>query len=118
VRISPRSLKRYYVFCCDECERAFQSTQVRLRTKRTYSDWEQVTVPIDAMAILADVMPEQNPGKTRTAIRSFINSGSSVAVVPNVIPEGLQRSIEALGLQDAVYAEQRDHQTVIRRIEQ
>jgi len=114
----PITLRRRMQPLCWECDRKVDVFEAHHRLRRVRDDWEKITVPVDGTAIIADQMPEQYPARTRAAIRAFLESGSDVAVVLDVSPAALQNSIRVLGLEDTAYAEQRDNETVIRKINQ
>lgn len=119
LRIEPRSLRRRMVPCCERCHgRRHHASEGNARLQRTQKDWNEVTVPVHASAIVPGVMAEQFPGAARTAIRTFQHSDVEFATVPDLTPATLEGAIATLGLSDQMYAEQRDHTTVLRRTEQ
>lgn len=117
--VDPATLKRRIVPRCETCSALREDRhQSELRTKRTRKDWQQITVPINNAVLDTHTMGEQYTGVVRDAIRAFRHSGESFATVTaDVSPSAVQRSIEALGLEKEMYAEQRDQTTVLRRVE-
>lgn len=117
LKIEPHTLRRRYVPRCQDCktEARFNPREKALRSERTRKDWSEVTTPIRGSAIETGVMTEQFPGKAREAIRAFADSGANFATVPDSGAADLQAAIAALGLADAMYAEQRGRTTVLRR---
>lgn len=116
--VQPGSLQRRLQFVCFHCRHfsvKLATKQDRLREQRTRHDWTEVTA-VRPSRVYLDEMPEQLPGPARAALRDFINSDASRAVVPDVAAETLNNSIGVLGLSDSVYAETRDEQTVLRRV--
>jgi hypothetical protein len=116
VWVDPRSLRRRIVPICYECAEKVDRMQKPYREKRVRKDWSEVTTPV-RNGSLAAAMNDQYVGVVRDTIRAFSASDEDFAtVVPEVSPAALQRSIDTLGLQDEMYAEQRDDTTVLRRI--
>jgi len=118
LRIDPKTLRRRYVITCRDCvdEVTRSQEQLRLRDRRRRKDWDEITTPVRTEAIVRDKMPEQYPGRVRDALRAFMASDATRAIVPGIDVASLQESIASLGLHNEIYAEQRDDQTVIRRI--
>lgn len=116
MRIDPTTLRRRKMFVCWDCSMAPQVDQARLAEQRTKRDWSLVTDPIEHDRIRRDVMPEQLPSASRATIRAFYTSDSQVAVVPDVEAETLNQTIGTLGLHRELFAETRNHQTVIRKV--
>jgi hypothetical protein len=115
--IDPHTLKRRIVALCDECRTWSPSrTQHELRAARVRHDWKQVTDPVKTHAIVPEVMPDYL-GRARSAIRAFEASNASTATVPDITASVVQETIQRLGLDDEIYAEQRAHTTVLRRVE-
>lgn len=120
-RVEPVSLRRVRPLVCTSClswmpgnERR-RSEQELLRQQRTERDWAKVSTPIEADALLGDVMPEQYASKARAAVRAFFDAGFDVAAVRDSDSATLNSSIRTLGLEERVYAETRDGVTVLRR---
>jgi hypothetical protein len=90
-------------------------TDSEARIRRTRRDWEQLTDPI-RHDLLTDAMTEQFPGRSRAAVRAFLDSGKAFATVEGADAGTLQATIGSLGLWDQVYAEQRGNTAVLRRI--
>jgi hypothetical protein len=64
-------------------------------------------------------MPPQYPSLSRATLRAFIESGAEVATVEGYGPQAvtaLNGSIKSLGFGRLVFAEQRSHQAVLRRV--
>ena len=119
IGVSDTSLRRERQFLCDDCswDRSSRYAQKNhdLRQQRRDLDWDLTSTPIDDSGLNFGEMGEQYPGKVRTALRAFVKSDQDVATF-SAAPAGfVQRSINSLGLQDDVYAEQRGNDTVIRR---
>lgn len=115
------TLRRRIVRRCTPCEieeirRGFVEEQVRLRSLRTQKDWVEVTDPLDESVVDLDAMPEQYSSLARMALRVFLASDATRAVVPDSNASVLAGSIVALGLESEVYAETQDGQAVLRRI--
>ena len=115
--IDPVSLKRKIVPMCYLCQHSRNPAQERARSERTRKDWSEVTTPVNGAALDTDMMNDQYVGVVREAIRAFAASEDEFATVASAIsPSALQNSISVLGLDDKMYAEQRNDTTVLRRI--
>lgn len=112
ILVDPATLRRKGFPLCSWCPEPAE--QKSLRAQRTLRDWTKVTDPVEA-DLLAEEMGEQYSSRVRAALRAFMDSGFEEATVP-VATNIAQESIRVLGLQDIMYAEQRDKSTVLRRI--
>jgi hypothetical protein len=113
--VDPQSLRRRMRPICYECSDRVDRMQKPYREKRVRKDWSQITTPV-RNGTLANKMNDQYVGVVRDTIRAFSASDDEFAtVIPDVSPAALQRSIETLGLEDEMYAEQRNDTTVLRR---
>jgi len=111
------TLRRKKLYICDPCsfDARWKEKQKELARQRTLTDWEKVTVPVDGGA-LTQRMPEQYASKARSAVRAFFDAGFDEAVVTGSDVSTLMASARTLGLNEQVYAELRDGETVLRRI--
>lgn len=114
--IDPVSLRRRILPICYSCADHADRIQKPHREKRTRKDWSQITTPVNGNVLVSE-MADQYVGVVRDTIRAFSVSEEPFATVEaNVSPGAIQRSIETLGLQNEMYAEQRDDTTVLRRV--
>lgn len=108
------NLRRRKPFVCSDC--CGRVGDHEYRVERTRRDWQEVTDPVRRDRLLLDQMPEQYPGISREALRAFLDSDATRAVVPDTTPSILNRTIATLGLDDEVYAEERSGETVLRKV--
>lgn len=111
--VDPRTLRRRRVPACNA--HSFAADKAA-RTARSRRDWEETDVPVSAELLTAGLPPNQYEGACREAIRAFRDSDDSNAVVDGLTPSALNASIESLGLDGEMYAEQRDGRAVLRRV--
>ena len=118
MRVDPRTLRRRLVPRCDNCSWQWHPEDEPARTARTQKDWLEITDPLRLDVLRLGEMPEQFPSDVRIALRAFYESREPTAVVDltTVTPASLNQAIANLGLTDYMYAEQRSHQVVLRRL--
>lgn len=115
--VDPTSLRRRMVPTCEECSPLHHISSYGDQKRRTQQDWAQITEPVEEGLINTARMAEQFKSLSRSAIRAFTEGDSEFATIEVNVPAGVvQDSIDALGLGDQMYAEQRDRTTVLRRI--
>lgn len=107
------ALRRRVGFLCSRC--LFDPSIQSRRYQRVKNDWQRMTTPVMERMLVA-AMGEQYPGPARAALRAFSESRLTEATVPDVDASTLQASLSALGLNKEMYAEQRGHDTILRRI--
>ena len=115
--VDPHTLRRARRRLCPDCRwRSETKEQTRARDQRRSSDWRLLTDPISTNLIRPGYMSEQFAGPVRSALRAFAESDAATAHVPNRSASELNESIKALGLVTEMYAETRNHQTILRRL--
>jgi hypothetical protein len=114
--VDPNTGRRRKQAVCKECRLSVYRHQDWLRRERRERDWQLLTDPVDDSTLTYHVMPEQYAGPTRATLRAFAQADADAATVAGITAATLNQSIAVLGLQDRMYAEQRDDETVLRRV--
>lgn len=104
---------------CDEhfWERKWGTTQWQRRKDRRLNDLTKLTVPPVTDHLVSNTMPDQFAGLTRDAIRAFRDSDESEVLVLKVSASAINASLRSTGLDDEMYAEIRNGETILRRVD-
>ncbi len=116
MRVEPTTLRRRMLHVCGDCNlrEMRHARDDHARTLRTRFDWERYTEEPDMSLIDTGAFGDQYPGRTREAIRAFINANVTEAIVEGSAVT-YNQSIAVLGLKE-IYAETRNEKTYLRKV--